>query len=118
MAKKAVNRKKVLRKQLADQKRLIRRLEREAAPSLVQEAVEQAEDMVAAVSSSVNSLEGFVTLAALEGIPAARLETFYQEGIRSLEDFAAWTEKELLALKGIGPATIKQLKESGIVLKD
>ena len=32
-------------------------------------------------------------------------------------DFKNWTEKELLALKGIGPATIKKLKENGIKFK-
>ena len=53
----------------------------------------------------------------VEGVAQARLETFYEEGIKSAKDFAKWTEKELLALKGIGPATIKQLKELGIKLK-
>ncbi|MGU7933636.1 helix-hairpin-helix domain-containing protein, partial [Streptococcus suis] len=40
-----------------------------------------------------------------------------EAGIQSVTDFANHTEKELLALKGIGPATIKQLKEKGIELK-
>ena len=31
------------------------------------------------------------------------VQTFYDEGIRSVADFANWTEKELLAPKGIGP---------------
>ena len=44
-------------------------------------------------------------------------KTFYDEGIKSAADFKNWTEKELLALKGIGPATIKKLKENGIKFK-
>ncbi|WP_238601455.1 helix-hairpin-helix domain-containing protein, partial [Streptococcus suis] len=71
----------------------------------------------AEVTSSATSLEDFLALPELEGIAAARLETFYEAGIQSVADFANHTEKELLALKGIGPATIKQLKEKGIELK-
>ena len=74
-------------------------------------------EVVAEGTSSAASLEDFLALPELEGIAAARLETFYEAGIQSVADFASHTEKDLLALKGIGPATIKQLKEKGIVLK-
>ncbi|HFI2432245.1 TPA: helix-hairpin-helix domain-containing protein [Streptococcus suis] len=123
MAKKKVNRKKQLKKQLADLKRAGRvGLERAAevvetvahkAEAAVEHAVEQVKEVVA----EATSLEDFFALPELEGIAVARLETFYQAGIRSVADFAQHTEKELLALKGIGPATIKQLKEKGIDLK-
>ncbi|HFI0057667.1 TPA: helix-hairpin-helix domain-containing protein [Streptococcus suis] len=127
MAKKKINRKKLLKKQLADMKRAGRvGLERAAevvetvahkAEAVVEHAVEQVKEVVAEVTSSAASLDDFLALPELEDIASARLETFYQAGIRSVEDFANHTEKELLALKGIGPATIKQLKEKGIGLK-
>ncbi|HFI0064478.1 TPA: helix-hairpin-helix domain-containing protein [Streptococcus suis] len=127
MAKKKINRKKLLKKQLADMKRAGRvGLERAAevvetvahkAEAVVEHAVEQVKEVVAEVTSSAASLDDFLALPELEDIASARLETFYQAGIRSVEDFANHTEKELLALKGIGPATIKQLKEKAIELK-
>ncbi|HEM4071022.1 TPA: helix-hairpin-helix domain-containing protein [Streptococcus suis] len=123
MGKKKVNRKKQLKKQLADLKRAGRvGLERAAevvetvahkAEAVVEHAVEQVKE----VATEVTSLEDFLALPELEGIAAARLETFYEAGIKSVSDFANHTEKELLALKGIGPATIKQLTEKGIELK-
>ncbi|HEM4732936.1 TPA: helix-hairpin-helix domain-containing protein [Streptococcus suis] len=127
MTKKKINRKKQLKKQLADLKRAGRAglaTAREAVETVVEktetvveQAVEQVKEIVAEVTSSATSLEDFLALPDLEGIAAARLETFYQAGIQSVADFANHTEKELLALKGIGPATIKQLKEKGIDLK-
>ncbi|HEL1639845.1 TPA: helix-hairpin-helix domain-containing protein [Streptococcus suis] len=116
MGKKKVNRKKVLKKQLADLKRA-GRVGLERAAEVVEHAVEQVKEVVAEVSSSAASLEDFLALPELEGIATARLETFYEAGIQSVADFASHTEKDLLALKGIGPATIKQLKEKGIELK-
>ncbi|MBF0818253.1 tetratricopeptide repeat protein [Streptococcus acidominimus] len=45
------------------------------------------------------------------------VQIFYKEGFRSKKDFEARTEKEVLALKGIGAKTIEQLKKNGIVFK-
>ncbi len=67
------------------------------------------------VKQAASSVEEFA--ASLEGVALDRAQTFYDEGIRSVADFANWTEKELLALKGIGPATIKKLKELGVKFK-
>lgn len=127
LAKKKVNRKKQLKKYIADLRRSGRLgLERATevvdtvahkAEVAVEHAVEQVKEVVAEMTSSATSVEDFLALPDLEGIAAARLETFYQAGIQSVADFANHTEKELLALKGIGPATIKQLKEKGIDLK-
>lgn len=127
LAKKKINRKKLLKKQLADLKRVGRvgvATAREAVETVahkteavVEKVIEQVKEVAAEVTSSATSLEDFLALSELEGIAAARLETFYEAGIKSVADFASHTEKELLALKGIGPATIKQLKEKGIELK-
>lgn len=123
LAKKNVNRKKLLKKQLADLKRAGRvgvATAREAVETVAHKTeavVEKVVEQVKEVAAEVTSLEDFLALPDLEGIAAARLETFYQAGIQSVADFANHTEKELLALKGIGPATIKQLKEKGIDLK-
>ncbi|HEM4050373.1 TPA: helix-hairpin-helix domain-containing protein [Streptococcus suis] len=127
MAKKKINRKKQLKKQLADLKRVGRvgtvvgseqtEVAVQKTSAIVEKAIEQIQEIVTEVTSSAASLEDFLALPELEGIAAARLETFYQAGIQSVADFANHTEKELLALKGIGPATIKQLKEKGIDLK-
>ncbi|WP_170240227.1 helix-hairpin-helix domain-containing protein [Streptococcus suis] len=123
MAKKKINRKKQLKKQLADLKRAGRvgvATAREAVETVAHKTeavVEKVVEQVKEVTSSATSLEAFLALPELEGIAAARLETFYQAGIQSMADFANHTEKELLALKGIGSATIKQLKEKGIDLK-
>ena len=62
-----------------------------------------------------NSVKYFA--ANLGGLPLDRAKTFYGKGIKSASDFKNWTEKELLAWRGIGPATIKKLKENGISFK-
>lgn len=122
MAKKKVNRKKALKREWAKLKKASReRLGQvvDVAETVVDKAVEQVKEVVADIQGqSATSLEEFQALSELEGLPASRLETFYQAGIQSVADFAIWTEKDLLALKGIGAATIKQLKEKGIAFKD
>ena len=44
-------------------------------------------------------------------------ETLYNEGIQSVLDFEKFSEKEVLAFKGIGPATVNKLKENGVSFK-
>ena len=78
----------------------------------VEKTVEATKEQAQKVATSV---EDFAT--NLGGLSVDRAKTFYDEGIKSAADFKNWTEKELLALKGIGPATIKKLKENGIKFK-
>ena len=86
------------------------------AGKVVSKKVEQAVEATKEQAQKVaNSVEDFA--ATLGGLSVDRAKTFYDEGIKSASDFKNWTEKELLALKGIGPATIKKLKEHGISFK-
>ena len=78
----------------------------------VEKAVEATKEQAQKVTSSVEEFA-----ANLGGLSVDRAKTFYDEGIKSASDFKNWTEKELLALKGIGPATINKLKENGIKFK-
>ncbi len=85
------------------------------AVDVVKVISDKTEEVKKEVGTATQNFDKFVK--ELEGLAVSRLETFYAEGIKSAKDFAKWTEKELLALKGIGPATIKQLKEKGIAFK-
>ena len=44
--------------------------------------------------------------------PARR--AFESVGIKTVEDFKKWTEKDLLKLHGVGPKAIRILKEHGV----
>ena len=129
---KKLNRKKQLRNSLRragafsstvtkvveETKKVVKRAEQSAsqAGEAVSKKVEQAVEATKEQAQKVaNSVEDFA--ANLGGLPLDRAKTFYDEGIKSVSDFKNWTEKELLALKGIGPATIKKLKENGIKFK-
>lgn len=129
---KKLNRKKQLRNSLRragafsstvtkvveETKKVVKRAEQSAseAGKAVSKKVEQAVEATKEQAQKVaNSVEDFA--ANLGGLPLDRAKTFYDEGIKSVSDFKNWTEKELLALKGIGPATIKKLKENGIKFK-
>lgn len=79
-----------------------------AVSKQVEKAVEATKEQAHKLTTSVEDFGG---------LPLDRAKTFYDEGIKSAADFKNWTEKELLALKGIGPATIKKLKENGIKFK-
>lgn len=69
------------------------------------------------VSKATLSLEEFSAISAVEGIRPKLVETLYNEGIKSVSDFQNYTEKEVLAFKGIGPATVNKLKENGVAFK-
>ena len=115
MAKKNVNR----AKQYKHQNRHLLKKAVATVTATVKEAPKKVEKATKAVAKEVkqaaSSVEEFA--ASLEGVALDRAQTFYDEGIRSVADFANWTEKELLALKGIGPATTKKLKELGVKFK-
>ncbi|ESR09817.1 hypothetical protein IUSA1_04935 [Streptococcus iniae IUSA1] len=83
------------------------------------ELVEKGSDKIESIKAQAAglSLEEFSAQKELDGIRANLIETFYNEGIHSVSGFSQWTEKDLLSLKGIGPATVNKLVENGINLK-
>lgn len=84
------------------------------APQPVAETKTVAKEEVAAKDLS---LETFAELPEVEGLRSNLVETLYNEGLTSVEAFATVTEEEVLALKGVGPATVKKLKENGVSFK-
>ena len=98
-------------KVVEETKKVVKHAEK-AVSKQVEKTVEATKEQAQKVATSV---EDFA--ANLGGLSVDRAKTFYDEGIKSAADFKNWTEKELLALKGIGPATIKKLKENGIKFK-
>lgn len=54
----------------------------------------------------------------LFGITGQQYEAFMERGLTSYEDFEELTIKEVLAIRMIGPSTIKQLLENDVVFKD
>ena len=131
MAKK-VNRKKQLRnilrrsgafsssvtKVLEDTTKVIKQTEK-AAQEVGKADSQKVEQVVKTTKEKVQKTTGSVEdfAESLGGLSLERAKTFYDEGIKSVADFKNWTEKELLTLKGIGPATIKKLKENGVRFK-
>ena len=84
------------------------------APQPLAETKTVAKEEVAAKDLS---LETFAELPEVEGLRSNLVETLYNEGLTSVEPFATVTEEEVLALKGVGPATVKKLKENGVSFK-
>ena len=61
--------------------------------------------------------ESIAELPEVDGLRSNLVETLYNEGLTSVAAFATVTEEEVLALKGVGPATVKKLKENGVSFK-
>ena len=71
--------------------------------------------MAKEVKHVASSVEEFA--ASLEGVALDRAQTFYDEGIRSVADFANWTEKSCWPLKESAQLLLKKLKELGVKFK-
>ena len=84
------------------------------APQAVAETQPVAKEEVVAKDLS---LEAFSELPEVEGLRSNLVETLYNEGLTSAAAFAGVTEEDVLALKGVGPATVKKLKENGVSFK-
>ena len=68
--------------------------------------------------SEVTDWHSFMNEETMKGIRMDLVHIFVENGIRRSSDFKKWAEKEVLALKGIGPVTVKKLKENGIKFKN
>lgn len=67
--------------------------------------------------STVTNWFSFMREEKMKGIRMDIVRIFVENGIQTSADFKNWTEKEVLALKGIGPVTVQKLKENGIRFK-
>lgn len=52
-----------------------------------------------------------------EGLHFDKKQLLLNAGLRSFKDFEKRTEREVLAIRGIGPATVRKLKENGVVFR-
>ncbi|KXT88316.1 hypothetical protein [Streptococcus oralis] len=68
--------------------------------------------------SKANDWYSFMNEEKMKGIRMDLVRIFVENRIRTSADFKKWTEKEVLALKGIGSATVQKLKENGIKFKN
>ncbi|KXT76603.1 hypothetical protein [Streptococcus sp. DD12] len=69
------------------------------------------------LAQKAHTLEAFKALPQVADIRSNLVETLYQAGLTSAHAFENWTEKEILALKGIGKATVDKLKANGVTFK-
>lgn len=109
---KVKNKKKAFKHRLKKQG-LFNNLKAPVPPVAPQAVAETKEEVVA----KDLSLEAFSELPEVEGLRSNLVETLYNEGLTSAAAFAGVTEEEVLALKGVGPATVKRLKENGVSFK-
>lgn len=72
---------------------------------------------LAKILSTVTNWFSFMGEEKMKGIRMDIVRIFVENGIQTSADFKNWTEKEILALKGIGPVTVQKLKENGIRFK-
>lgn len=69
-------------------------------------------------AAAVAKKEVETVVAGLEQFfSASQVANLAEAGVKKVEDLAALTEKDLLAVKGIGPAALKKVKEAGLALK-
>lgn len=88
-----------------------------ASSSLADSSEVSSEKETPKASSEVLSRDAFAELAEVSELRADIVAVLFEASIRSAVAFSQWTEAELLALKGIGPATISKLKENGVSFK-
>ncbi|MCI7678269.1 MAG: hypothetical protein MSS16_09415 [Streptococcus orisratti] len=76
-----------------------------------------AEDYQDSLPDSPRKRLEFFNSPCMKGIQIDKSRYLCDAGILSQEDLEKHTEKEILAISGIGPATVKKLKENGVRFK-
>src|SRR5699024_3084676 len=66
----------------------------------------------------VQELYKYTKQDIFKGIHIDKVRIFVNQGLKTREDFAKKTEKQVLAIYQIGPATVDKLKENGVVFKN
>lgn len=62
--------------------------------------------------------KSYLDVPVLEGVVHNAAETLQKMGLVTIEAYTKYTEKELLAVRHIGPKTIEQLKKNGVKFKE
>ena len=76
-----------------------------------------AEDYQDSLPDSPRKRLEFLNSPCMKGIQIDKSRYLCDAGILSQEDLEKHTEKEILAISGIGPVTVKKLKENGVRFK-
>ena len=86
-------------------------------PFVIHQMLAIAEDYQDNLPDSPRKRMAFFNSACMKGIQIDKGRNLCDAGILSQEDLEKHTEKEILAISGIGPATVKKLKENGVRFK-
>ncbi|WP_317335113.1 hypothetical protein [Streptococcus orisratti] len=86
-------------------------------PFVIHQMLAIAEDYQDSLPDSPRKRLEFFNSPCMKGIQIDKSRYLCDAGILSQEDLEKYTEKEILAISGIGPATVKKLKENGVRFK-
>ncbi len=86
-------------------------------PFVIHQMLALAEDYQDSLPDSPRKRLEFFNSPCMKGIQIDKGRYLCDAGIMSKEDLEKHTEKEILAISGIGPATVKKLKENGVRFK-
>ncbi|MGT2907395.1 hypothetical protein [Streptococcus dentiloxodontae] len=89
----------------------------ETKPFIIQQMMTLAEDYQDSLPDTPRKRMAFLDSACMKGIQIDKGRSLCDAGILSQEDLEKHTEKEILAISGIGPATVKKFKENGVRFK-
>ena len=86
-------------------------------PFVIHQMLALAEEYQDSLPDSPRKRLEFFNSPCMKGIQIDKGRYLCDAGIMSQEDLEKHTEKEILAISGIGPATVKKLKENGVRFK-
>ena len=86
-------------------------------PFVIHQMLAIAEEYQDSLPDSPRKRLEFFNSPCMKGIQIDKGRYLCDAGIMSQEDLETHTEKEILAISGVGPATVKKLKENGVRFK-